>query len=245
VIVGGRFTHAGGLGAAGIARWNGKTWGPLGSGVNTGDRDGEVLACARCGRPRLRGRTFHGRRRCAGALDRDVARRPLVGARAAATAPGTDGTGSGGGVSGGSEKVGALGYTNGVLYVGGDFTRAGAVDADRAARWDGTAWSSLGVRTREPVERIAVAPAGGAAARRSRGGRLLPPGRSTTRGVIRFDGTRWSGLGPGLGGGPFLSPIQALTMDAAGRVYACGGPFVLGATSSPGEAPRRTRATAP
>src|SRR6185503_6578610 len=115
----------------------------------------------------------------------------------------------------------------------------GPIDADRAARWDGVAWSSLGVRTREPVERIAVAPGGSGPRLVLGGGAFALPDGSTTRGVIRFDGMQWSGLGPGLGGGPFLSPIQALAIDGAGRVYACGGPFVLDATSSPGEAPRR------
>ena len=30
------------------------------------------------------------------------------------------------------------------LYVGGDFTVAGVILADRIARWDGTSWSTLG-----------------------------------------------------------------------------------------------------
>ena len=42
------------------------------------------------------------------------------------------------------------------LYVGGAFTRAGDVAARNIARWDGTAWHSLGSGTNGPVSAITV-----------------------------------------------------------------------------------------
>src|SRR5437870_3810562 len=35
--------------------------------------------------------------------------------------------------------------SSGVVYVAGDFTQAGAVAANRIARWDGNNWSPLGI----------------------------------------------------------------------------------------------------
>jgi|GEM_PF-903500 len=212
IVVGGRFARAGEARAAGIARWDGKTWTPLGAGVRTGERDGEVLALA-LGRG---GRLYAGGR-FTNAGD--------VEARSIAAWDGSRWSALGAGISGGLEKVAALAFARGVLYAGGDFTRAGSADVDRVARWDGTSWSSLGLRTKEPVERIAVSPGSGVVL--LGGGAFTLPDGSSTRGVVRWDGAAWRALGPGIGGGPFLAPLQALTVDERGRLYAGGGPFIV------------------
>jgi hypothetical protein len=41
----------------------------------------------------------------------------------------------------------------GVLYIGGDFTRAGGYDATNVARWDGAEWQPMG-EGRRPVAAI-------------------------------------------------------------------------------------------
>jgi hypothetical protein len=82
LYVGGEFTAAGGAPAAGIAKWDGQVWAPVGSGVN-----GAVLSM----------REF------------------------------SDGSSS-----------------HPALFVGGGFTLAGGAAAQRMAKWDGQAWSSLG-----------------------------------------------------------------------------------------------------
>ncbi|MGH9818420.1 MAG: delta-60 repeat domain-containing protein, partial [Candidatus Acidiferrales bacterium] len=51
--------------------------------------------------------------------------------------------------SGASPGVNNVVYTllfapDGSLYVGGEFTAAGGIPANRIARWDGSAWSALG-----------------------------------------------------------------------------------------------------
>ena len=46
--------------------------------------------------------------------------------------------------------------SSGNIYVGGDFTIAGGVPANRIARWNGTAWSALGAGSAGTVRAIAV-----------------------------------------------------------------------------------------
>lgn len=220
VIVGGRFARAGAGDAAGIARWDGKAWKPLGEGVRTGDRDGEVLALVLGG-----GRVYAGGRFSSAGEAR---------ARSIANWDGARWSALGDGISGGQEKVGALGFAGGILYAGGDFTRAGTVNADRAARWDGASWSSLGLRTREPVEAIAASARGrgvggvaGIVGVVLGGGAFTLGDGRTTQGVVRWDGKKWSALGPGIGGGAFLAPLQALAIDDNGHITAGGGPFIV------------------
>ena len=46
--------------------------------------------------------------------------------------------------------------SNGDVYVGGDFTRAGDIDTNYIARWDGTNWLSLGMGVNSGVSSLAV-----------------------------------------------------------------------------------------
>ena len=50
------------------------------------------------------------------------------------------------------------------LYVGGNFTVAGGVVANRIARWDGSSWTPLGSGMNGPVQALAVFDDGGGAA---------------------------------------------------------------------------------
>ena len=67
------------------------------------------------------------------------------------------GTGSGNGVN---SNVNALAISGSDLYVGGNFTQAGGLTANRVARWNGSVWSSLGTGSgngvSNPVTTLAV-----------------------------------------------------------------------------------------
>ena len=52
------------------------------------------------------------------------------------------GTGAANGVSGG--PVQAIAVSGNLVYVAGDFSSAGGIAANRIARWNGSAWSTLG-----------------------------------------------------------------------------------------------------
>ena len=57
--------------------------------------------------------------------------------------------------------VRALAYApDGVLYAGGSFTTAGGVFANRLARWNGTAWQTVGTGVDGTVRALAFTPGG-------------------------------------------------------------------------------------
>jgi hypothetical protein len=138
LFAGGNFTTAGGGAASCIARWNGSTWSPLGSGIN-----GSVFALC---------------------LFNDGSGNALYAGGAFTLAGGTSvsnvakwngstwsavGTGTSGGSFGG--RVDALTvYNDGSgakLYAGGWFNTADSSSANLVACWNGTNWAPLGGAT--------------------------------------------------------------------------------------------------
>ncbi|MFZ0828152.1 MAG: hypothetical protein WAO02_12075 [Verrucomicrobiia bacterium] len=94
-------------------------------------------------------------------------------------------------------KVNALAYANGQLYVGGTFTNAGGVTANRIAMWNGTSWSALGAgligtSSAAAVNAIAVS-----------GNNVYVTGNFTNAGgilasnVAVWNGSSWSAMGSG------------------------------------------------
>lgn len=104
---------------------------------------------------------------------------------------------------------------SGSVYAGGDFTYIGDLHANHIARWNGTAWSTLGSGMNGRVTTLAAY-----------GNLVYAGGFFTAAGgvrasyVARWDGTAWSPLDTGLSG-----PVLALALDQAGVLYA-GGVFV-------------------
>lgn len=85
-----------------------------------------------------------------------------------------------------------------VLYVGGDFTRAGAVAAANIARWDGTRWSAVGTGTDGPVRALAVHDDGsGGGQALYVGGDFTGAGGVSASHLARWDGSVWSQVGGG------------------------------------------------
>ena len=193
LYAGGDFTAAGGAPASFVARWDGSAWSAVGGGMNGpvrvitvfDDGGGPALFAGgdfttAGGVPALRIAKWDG-----------VAWAPVGGAGVGADndvrafAAFDDGTG------GGPE-----------LFVGGDFTTAGGLPADRVAKWDGVGWSTLGAGPglNNSVRALAVFD-GAAGPALYVGGRFTAAGGQTANRIARWDGTGWSPVGSGFGTG--------------------------------------------
>jgi len=136
LYVAGRFTIAGGVAALNIAKWDGSSWSPLGSGLGTGF--GDVLALAVYddggGAALYAGGNF------------DMA--GGVAAIGVARWDGSSWTPLGSGLGGQFDNAHSMTvYDDGggaALYAGGNFVTAGGVAANHIAKWDGSSWSPLG-----------------------------------------------------------------------------------------------------
>jgi len=189
LYAGGYFTQAGGAAANRIARWDGGAWSTLGNDAGNG-MDSYVYAMA--------------------AIDTDL----YVGGDfihdGNATANGIarlhDGTWSsleaGLNYSGYSADAYAFAASGTDLYVGGSFTQAGGQAANRIARWNGNAWSSLGSGVENGVNSSVNALAmvgtdlyvGGAHD-------FTQAGSVAANHIARWNGSTWSSLGIGAGNG--------------------------------------------
>jgi len=199
----GSFTNIGGVEAGCIARWNGSSWSPLGSGLN-----GPVHALAvfddGTGRALYAGGEFTS----AGG----------VGAAHIARWNGSTWSAVDGGMNGNVYALAVItsGGTRG-LYAGGDFSTAGGLGAARIARWTGQSWSALGNGVNGDVQALAAM-----------GGTLYAGGWFTTADgfpanhIARWDGSTWAALGIGMDG-----PVTALTVydSGAGPALHAGGYF--------------------
>ena len=242
VYVGGFFTRAGGVSANSVARFDPATnsWSALGTGANNGV-SGEVFALVVDGQGRIYvGGDFT---RAGGVSANNVARfDPATNSWSAL------GTGANNGVSDTSfsERVNALAIDRqGRVYVGGRFTRAGEVSANRVARFDPQAnsWSALGTGANNGIsgdETPFSGPSVSALAvdgqgRVYVGGRFTSAGGVSANSVARFDpqANSWSALGTGANNGvtdtlppDFVLPgiVGALAVDGQGNVYV-GGAF--------------------
>lgn len=212
LYVGGLFTQAGGAAAANIARWDGSAWSTLATGVNA-----EVLSMALYddglgGGPALYvGGEFT---MISGQPIRYIAR--WDGQAWSALAEGTN------------DHVLALAvYDDGLgagpaLYAGGFFPNAGdGFASHRIAKWDGVAWSPLGMGLNGFVRALAVYDDGMGA-----GERLIAAGQFTTAGgnpalrIASWDGDAWAPLGGGLD-----NVVYALSVYDSGsgpELYAAG-----------------------
>jgi hypothetical protein len=193
LVVGGLFTTVGGMAANRIARWDGTSWLPLGSGLD--DRvmalsvlpNGDLVAAGwfltAGGVPANRIARWDG-----------VAWWPL-----------------GSGMDGVVRCLVVL--ANGDLVAGGGFTTAGGVSANRVARWDGTNWSPFGAGMDGVVFALCSMPDGSLVA----GGSFTTAGGTPANQIARWDGLAWGALGSGVG-----ATVDALTALPNGDLIAGG-----------------------
>lgn len=86
--------------------------------------------------------------------------------------------------------------TGPAVYVGGHFTVAGEVIANKIARWDGTNWSPVSSGMDGSVHALTVYNGELIA-----GGNFITAGGIPANHIARWDGTSWSPLGSGMQGG--------------------------------------------
>lgn len=223
LYVGGDFTKAGGVEARNIARWDGRSWHPLGAGV-----DGRVTALAAHGAALYVGGKFN----TAGDLDANRLARwdgnswSLVG----------NGTGPVDDYFGSPEpgEVNALAFVDGRLYVGGDFVSVDGVAANNIAVWDGQKWAALGSGVGKldwegefvpNGEVLALAPYSDAL---YVGGDFTQAGGINANSVAAWNGIQWVALGNGVSLGANTNGFENATVAALavynGQLHA-GGAF--------------------
>ena len=213
VYVGGYFTQVGGVLANRIAKWNGNAWSALGAGANNGANN-TVYALAVAGN----GDVYAG-----GAFSTVGGMAAGRVARWNGTAWSALGTGTANGVNNTVHALAAAG--NGDVYVGGLFTTAGGVAASNVAKWNGTAWASLGTGLTggappAAVWALAVAGNGDVFA----GGNFTTAGGTGASAVARWNGTAWSPLGAGITANGTAGIVYTLAITSTGELYA-GGQF--------------------
>ncbi len=165
LYAGGQFSLAGGAPANRIARWDGWSWSPLGSGV-----DNTIYALA--------------------VFD--------------------DGSGAGP-----------------ALYAGGSFNTAGGVAAKRIARWDGSSWSPLGsgILTGAVYTLTTFDDGSGGGPALYAGGSFNTAGGVVVKSIARWDGSSWSSLGSGVGGGWIEALVTFDDGSGAGTALYASGSF--------------------
>jgi trimeric autotransporter adhesin len=205
VYVGGAFNMAGDTAANMVSIWDGTSWHALGEGI-----DHTVYALAVDGR----GNVY------AGGLFQHAGGKPTKNiARWNGLAWETLADGLNGMVS--DLVVDAAGH----LYACGSFMTAGDVQVNGVAMWDGSAWHSLagGVSNGTSgvtVWSLAIDKYGYVYA----GGQFSSAGGTPVNNIGRWDGTRWSSVGEGIGAGEKFPGVYALATDTRDNLYA-GGSF--------------------
>lgn len=222
LIVGGKFTAAGGVSANHIARWDGTAWSPLGLGVNAKVWalivhngllyvGGEFTEAG--GIPMnfiaiwdgtswlndlgdmgsiVTSFAIYNNRLIVGGYFTDADGVPL---NYVAQYGNNGWEGLGTGVVGTQGQVMAMDVYNNELIVGGFFTAAGGVSANHVAKWNGTSWSALGSGISNIVYSFTNYNGNLIA-----GGLFLSAGGVPANHIASWNGSSWSALGGGMSG---------------------------------------------
>ncbi len=176
LIVGGKFTSAGGVSANHIAKWNGTSWEPLGLGVN-----GKVNALA----------VYNGNLVAAGEFS-------IAGGIEVNYIAMWDGTSWNDELGGVGSIVTSLAVIGTNLYVGGYFTDADGTPAKYIAKRNNNGWSALGTGMNgEEGQVMALTVFNGEL---YAGGFFTTSGGIITNHIAKWNGSSWSALGNGIGG---------------------------------------------
>lgn len=218
----GSFTHAGGVSANAVAKWDGMSWSALGDGLTGGFFETIVFALAVYDDGT--GPAIYATGRFTQAGD--------VSVNHIARWDGSSWRNVGGGLEGmqNIDRVNALCvYDDGngpALYAGGMFTGAGGVESVGIARWDGESWSDVGGGMNRAVRALTVFDDGTGPALYA-GGNFWFAGAVRAVRVARWDGRSWSSLGEGFAGpNPWVTSLIGFD-DGNGAALYAGGKFTL------------------
>ena len=204
LYAGGVFTTAGGNAATNIAKWDGSSWSALGTGISAPPYPyygGRVDALAVSGSYLYAGGYF-----------------TTAGGSAANYIAQWDGSSWSALGSGMDDWVSVLAVSGSDLYAGGVFTMAGGSAANSVAKWDGFSWTALGSgMNADPygdtpvVQGLAVSGSDLYA-----GGYFTMAGGSVANYIAKWDGSSWTALGSGMGGGgEFGTSVPALAVSGS------------------------------
>ncbi len=104
------------------------------------------------------------------------------------------------------------------MYVGGFFTSAGGVAADRIAKWDGSAWSALGTGTNAYVSVIVVSGSDVYV-----GGSFTSANGVAANRIAKWDGSAWSALGTGTNDNVSAIAVSGSDVYVGGSFTSAGG----------------------
>jgi hypothetical protein len=197
LYVGGNFTAIGDVNANCIAKWDGRSWSPLGSGIEGGPPRPFVRALAVSGSDVYAAGSF-----------------TIAGGIVATNIAKWDGTNWSSLGLGMNFTVEALAVLSNDLYAGGGFTMAGG-SASYIAKWDGSRWSPLGSGVSSAVNALVISGSDVYV-----GGYFQIAGNTNVSHVAKWDGSSWSPLSSGING-----EVDALTVSE-GNLYA-GGKFTI------------------
>ncbi|MBI5442502.1 MAG: hypothetical protein HY900_14965 [Deltaproteobacteria bacterium] len=202
LYAGGFFNRAGGVLANCIARWDGRSWSPMSTGLNARVRSLTVDA---------QGRVYAG-----GEFTTTGAGEASV--NHVAEWDGTTWKTVGGGIDGQVDSL--VVDVRGGLYAGGTFTHAGSISTQNLAKWDGSTWAGPG-NVDGPVRVLGFDVNGELWV----GGTFAKAGGSSASNIARTDGGSWRPSGVGLKA-PLVGDegVYALARHPDGAMYA-GGSF--------------------
>ena len=243
VYVGGSFTTINGQAFNRIAKWDGTSWSPLGSGMNAWSVDSiavdgtNVYAAGSFtnagGTPvnyiaRWDGNAWHP---LGSGTNSQINAITVGGGYLFATGwfnvagganvnfiarwDGSAWSGLGAGLNGAGNS---MAFSDSTLYVGGSFSTAGGNPANNIAKWNGTAWTSLGSGVNSSVEALAVSGTNVYA-----GGWFTAAGGQTAHYIAKWDGTSWSSVGSGMNSAVYSIVVNGSEVFAGGMFTAAGG----------------------
>jgi hypothetical protein len=211
ILAGGLFANADGSLVNNIAEWNGTSWSALNSGTGTLGVNASVNAMVPYGGNFIVGGGF-------------------TAAGGASMSRITQWTGSswtplGNGVGNGAPIVvdALTRLANGDVIAGGSFVLAGGVAVYNIARWNGVAWSPLGLGLNSWGYAVTSLPNGDTIV----GGIFGAAGGASASSIARWSGSAWSSMGTGMN-----NAVQALTAIPGGDVVAGGSFTVAGGQSA-------------
>jgi hypothetical protein len=108
---------------------------------------------------------------------------------------------------------------SGNLYIGGSFTFVGYVLANNIAKWDGSAWTTLGSGMDSSSEVKALAVSG---TNLYAGGDFTTAGGTPAKYIAKWNGSAWSALGTGIGDVRALA-VSGTNLYAGGLFTTAGG----------------------